>query len=90
MGDAAWLETTGGGDLAERRFAAEMLPADDAAGRGSAGRAGAVVGGRGCAGFAGIVWAHCDAKVLTAVLNFKRKRMAMTWRALRPTRYGVT
>jgi hypothetical protein len=36
-----------------------------------------VVFGRGCAWFAGIVWAHVDASLFAALLNFKRSRMAM-------------
>jgi hypothetical protein len=57
-----------------------MRKAAGTAGRGGARRLGAVVVGRGCAWFAGIVWAHVDANDSTAFLKQKRNSMA----ALRP------
>jgi hypothetical protein len=61
VGDAAWLETIG----------TEAV----VAGRGSAGRPGAVVFRWGCGSFVGIVWAHVDAEFSTALLKQKRNCM---------------
>ena len=48
-----------------------------------------MVFGRGCAWFAGIVWAHVDAKLSTAFLKQKRKSMRLLRRLVRVENYNA-